>query len=81
VLARHLANVMAVQTARGGQRITKGKQRRTRNQIDGAVALAMAVDRAKLYQRQPDLLPITGGEVEREDRKGPEFRGIRGQDF
>jgi len=46
VLARHMRSAMAVQTNRGGQRLTKGKQRRVHNQIDGAVALAMMADRA-----------------------------------
>lgn len=79
VLTRHIRSAMAVQTARGGQRLTKGKQRRIHNMIDGAVALTMAADRAMRIVQVPDVLPI-GNEV-REDDKRPEFSGIRGQGF
>jgi phage terminase large subunit-like protein len=79
VLARHIRSAMAVQTNRGGQRLTKGKQRRIHNMIDGAVGLVMMGDRAMHFQKQPDVVPI-GNEVYEDDR-GPEFSGIRGKTF
>jgi phage terminase large subunit-like protein len=79
VLARHLRSAMAVQTSRGGQRLTKGKQRRIHNMIDGAVALTMMGYRAMIWDRPPNLLPI--GNTVGEDDKRPEFSGIRGQGF
>lgn len=50
VLARHMRSAMAVQTSRGGQRLTKGKLRRIHNMIDGAVALTMAMSQAMLVK-------------------------------
>jgi phage terminase large subunit-like protein len=44
MLARHIRNALAVQTSRGGQRLTKGKKRPQRKYIDGAIALLMALD-------------------------------------
>jgi phage terminase large subunit-like protein len=58
VLARHVKNAVAVQTSRGGQRLTKGKLRRVHNQIDGAVALVMALDRAMRREQPRPLLDI-----------------------
>jgi phage terminase large subunit-like protein len=43
-LARHIRNALAVQTSRGGQRLTKGKKRPRKKYIDGAIALLMALD-------------------------------------
>lgn len=43
VMARHIRSAVAVQTRQGGQRLTKGRVRRVRNQIDAAIALVMAV--------------------------------------
>ncbi len=43
VLARHLRSAVSVQTRQGGQRLTKGRVRRVRNQIDAAIALVMLI--------------------------------------
>lgn len=76
-LARHLRNAMAVQTSKGGQRLTKGKIRRLHNMIDGAVALSMVTDRAMRWIRPADVLPI--GNLPGDKR--PEFSGVRGQNW
>jgi len=60
VLARHMRSAMAVQTSRGGQRITKGKHRRIHNMIDGAVALSFVGDRAMRNRTPPSVYESRG---------------------
>ena len=57
--ARHVANAAAVQTNRGGQRLTKGRVRR-HNQIDAAVALCMAVDQAMRHADTTSIYETRG---------------------
>ena len=55
VLARHVRAAMAVQSYRGGQRITKAK---SRQKIDAAVALLMAIQIMRTYEEEPSGISV-----------------------
>jgi len=77
-LARHIRNAVAVQTNRGGERLSKGKKRRSRKFIEGAITLVMALDLG-LRHEGPEPAPVLGigDDGDSADRPGPEFRGVR----
>lgn len=54
VLARHIRSAMAVQTQRGGERITKGSK--AKKKIDAAVALLMALHTAALLSKEGEVV-------------------------
>jgi phage terminase large subunit-like protein len=76
VLTRHVRSAIAVQTFRGGQRITKGK---TKRKIDATVALLMALDMLK--RADPPRGPSIDPDYRSDERGAPEMAGVRGKQF
>jgi phage terminase large subunit-like protein len=76
VLARHVRAAVAVQTFRGGTRITKG--RKSTRKIDAAVALLMALD---MLKRRPPARGPAIDPTHSRDSLRPEMAGIRTRTF